>query len=203
MFPSSKEVFLHNFRQFLENWLFDGNSTGVDLTKIVKFCTLLNLYLGNIFWLNYLFPSSKEVFLHNCRQFLKKLNFYRKYDRREPYKNSEILYSLKFVLRIYFLANLFVPLIKRSVSKHFGAIFGKLIFRLKFDRRGPNKNSEILYYLKLLLENIFWLNYMFPSSKEVFLHNFRQFLENWFFDGNSTGADLTKIMKFCTLLNLY
>ena len=143
MFPSPKEVFLHNFRQFLENWFFDGNSTGADLTKIVKFCTLLNLYLGNIFWLNYLFPSSKEVFLHNCRQFLKKLNFYRKYDRREPYKNSEILYSLKFVLRIYFLANLFVPLIKRSVSKHFGAIFGKLIFRQKFDRRGPNKNSEI------------------------------------------------------------
>ena len=101
------------------------------------------------------------------------------------------------------MANLFVPLIKSSVSKHFGAIFGKLIFRLKFDRPGPNKNSEILYYLKLLLENIFWLNYMFPSSKEVFLHNFRQFLENWFFDGNSTGADLTKIMKFCTLLNLY
>ena len=146
MFPSSKEVFLHNFRQFLENWFFDGNSTGADLTKIVKFCTLLNLYLGNIFWLNYLFPSSKEVFLHNFRQFLKKLNFYRKYDRREPYKNSEIFYSLKFVLRIYFL-----------------------------------------------------LNYLFPSSKEVFQSNLRQFLENWYFDGISTGADLTKIVKFCTL----
>ena len=42
---------------------------------------------------------------------------------------------------------------------------------------------------------------MFPSSKEVFLHNFRQFLENWYFDGISTGADLTKIVKFCTALN--
>ena len=70
MFPSSKEVFLHNFRQFLENLYFDGISTGGNLTKIVKFCTLLNLYYGNIFWLIYLFPSSKEVFLHNFRQFL-------------------------------------------------------------------------------------------------------------------------------------
>ena len=127
--------------------------------------------------------------------------FWRNFDRREPYKNIEILYSLKFVLRKYFLAKLFVPLIKRSVSKQFGAIFEKLIFWQKFDRRGPYKNSEILYYLKLWLENIFWLNYMFPSSKEVFLHNFRQFLENWFFYGNSTGATLTKIVKFCTILN--
>ena len=29
----SKEAFLHNFRQFLENWIFDGNYTGADLTK--------------------------------------------------------------------------------------------------------------------------------------------------------------------------
>ena len=96
----------------------------------------LKLLLENIFWLNYMFPSSKEVFLHNFRQFLKKMNFCRKYDRPEPYKNSEIFYSLKFVLRIYFLAKLFVPLIKRSVSRQFEAIFGKLIFWRKFDRRG-------------------------------------------------------------------
>ena len=95
LFPSSKEVFLHNFRHFLENWIFDWNSTSAILTKIVK----------------------------------------------------------------------------------------------------------ILYYLKLWLENIFWLNYMFPSSKEVVLHNFRQFLENWYFDGISTDVDLTKIVKLCTLLN--
>ena len=42
---------------------------------------------------------------------------------------------------------------------------------------------------------------MFPSSKEVLQSNLRQFLENWFFDGNSTGADFTKIVKFCTAWN--
>ena len=203
MFPSSKEVFLHNFRQFLENWFFDGNSTGADLTKKVKFCTLLNLYLGNIFWLNYLFPSSKEVFLHNCRQFLKKLNFYRKYDRRGPYKNSEILYSLKFVLRIYFLAKLFVPLIKRIVSKQFEAIFGKLIFWRKFERRGPYKNSEILYSLKFVLRKYFLAKLFVPLIKRSVSKQFEAFLVNWFFDGNLTGADLTKIVKFCTILNCY
>ena len=95
LFPSSKEVILHNFRQFLENWIFDGNLTGADLTKIVKFCTILN--------------CDKKIF--------------------------------------------------------------------------------------------FWLNDLLPSSKEVIPHNFRQFLENWIFDGNLTGADITKIVKFCTILN--
>ena len=37
--------------------------------------------------------------------------------------------------------------------------------------------------------------YLFHSSKEVFLNNFRQILENWIFDGNSTGADITKLVK--------
>ena len=42
----------------------------------------------------------------------------------------------------------------------------------------PYKNGEYLNYLKLCKENIFCQNYLFHSSKEVFLHNFRQFLEN-------------------------
>ena len=96
---------------------------------------------------NYLFHSSKEVFLHNFRQFLE-----------------------------------------------------NWIFR-NIDRRGPYKNGENLNYLKLCLENIFCQNYLFHSSKEVFLHNFRQFLENWIFEGKSTGADLTKMVKIWTILN--
>ena len=59
------------------------------------------------------------------------------------------------------------------------------------------KNGEKLNYLKLYKENIFWQNYLFLSSKEVFLHNFRQFLENWIFERISTGADLTKMVKIC------
>ena len=149
MFPSSKEVFLHNFRQFLENWIFVGNSTGADLTKIVKIWYYLKLCYENSFCLNYLFPSSKEVFLHNFMQFLEN--------------------------RIF-------------VGNSTGADLTKIV--------------KIWYYLKLCYENSFCLNYLFPSSKEVFLHNFMQFLENWIFVGNSTGADLTKIVKIWYYLKL-
>ena len=104
------------------------------------------------------------------------------------------------MLRKYFLANLFIWLIKRSVSPQFYAIFWKLNFWRGIDRRGPFKNGENLNYLKLSKEIIFWQNYLFHSSKEEFLQNFRQILENWIFEGISTGADLTKMVKICIIL---
>ena len=67
--------------------------------------------------------------------------------------------------------------------------------------RDLTKIVKIQYYLQLCEKNIFWQNYLFLSSKEVFLHNLRQFLEIWIFDGNSTGANLTKILKIITISN--
>ena len=50
-----------------------------------------------------------------------------------------------------------------------------------------------------MLRKYFCQNFLFHSSKEVFLDNFRPFLENWIFEGISTGADLTKIVKICII----
>ena len=80
------------------------------------------------------------------------------------------------------------------------AIIGKFNFWRNIHRRGPYKNGENLYYLNLCQENIFCQNYLFHSSKEVFLHNFRQIFENWIFEGISTGATLTKMVKNWTIL---
>ena len=106
------------------------------------------------------------------------------------------------MLKNNFFSKLSVPLIKGSVPPQFEVVFGKFKFWPKFDNRGPYKIVKTVYYLKLCEENIFWLNYLFDSSKEVFLHNFRQFLENWNFDQNSTGADLTNIVKILYYLTL-
>ena len=43
LFHSSKEVFLQTFRQFLENWIFDGKMTAADLTKMVKILYYLKM----------------------------------------------------------------------------------------------------------------------------------------------------------------
>ena len=202
LFPSSKEVFLHNFRQFLENWVFDGNSTGADLTKIVKILYYLKLCLENSFCLNYLFPSSKEVFLHNFRQFLENWVFGGNSTGADLTKIVKILYYLKLCWKNSFCLNYLFPSSKAVFLHNFRQFLEIWVFDGNWTDVDLTKKVKILYYLKLCLENSFCLNYLFPSSKEVFLHNFRQFLENWVFDGNSTGADLTKIVKILYYLKL-
>ena len=138
-----------------------------------------------------MFHSSKETFLQYFRQFLE-IEFLTENRQARSLQNSEIFVLSQNGVRKYFLAKLFVPLIKRNISTTFEAVFGKLHFWAKIDRRGPYKIVQIWYYLKMGWEIIFWLNYLFHSSKETFLQYFRQFLENWIFEGKSTGADLSK-----------
>ena len=68
-------------------------------------------------------------------------------------------------------------------------------------RADLTKMVKIWTILNCAKKNFFFQNCLFHSSKEVFLHNFRQFLENWIFEGISTGADLTKMVKIWTILN--
>ena len=105
------------------------------------------------------------------------------------------------MLRKFFLAKLFIWLIKRSVSPQLYTNFRKMNFWRNIDRRGPYKNGGNLNFLKLSKEIIFCQIYLFHSSKKEFLHNFRQFWANWIFEGISTGADLTKMVKICIILN--
>ena len=203
LFLSSKELFFHNIRQFLKKRIYERNSTGADLTKLVKILYYLKLCKENNFWLNYLFLSSKEVFLHNFRQFFWKLNFWRKFDRRRPYKKIvKLRYYLKLCYEIIFWLNYLFLSSKDGFLHNFRQFFENWIFDRNSTGADLTKIVKFKYYFKLCKEIIFWLNYLFLSSKEVFLHNFRQFFENWIFDKNSTGADLTKIIKIRYYLKL-
>ena len=110
------------------------------------------------------------------------------------------------VLRKYFLAKFFVPLIKKSVSTNFKAGFRKLNFWQKIHSLWPYKNGENFVLsqnvLKMCYENIFQQNYLFQSSQEVFLQTLRLFLENWIFDRKSTAPDLTKMVKILYYLKM-
>ena len=78
-----------------------------------------------------------------------KIEFLKEYRQARTLKKWWKCVLSQFVLRKYFLAKLFVPLIKESVSPQCYAIFGKLNFWRNIDRRGPYKNGENLYYLNL------------------------------------------------------
>ena len=200
LFHSSKEVFLHNFTQFLENWIFEGILTGADLTKMVKICIILicakKIFFGKIICS----PHQRKCFSTILRDFWK-IEFWRNIDRRWPYKNGENLYILICAKKIFFGKIIYLTHQKKCFSTILRN-FLKIEFLKGYRQaRGPFKNGKNLNYLKLSTEIIFWQNYLFHSSKEEFLHSFRQILENWIFEGISTGADLTKMVNIWTILN--
>ena len=79
---------------------------------------------------------------------------------RGPYKNGENFVLSQNVLRKYFLAKFFVPLIKRSVSTNFKAVFGKLNFWRKIHSCGAlqkwwkfctiSKCAKKIFFCKIL-----------------------------------------------------
>ena len=171
-------MFLQNFRQFLENWIFEGISTGTNLTKMVKICIILNCAKKLFFGKTICSTHQRKCFSTILGNFWK-IEFLKEYRQARTLQKWWKFVLSQFVLRKYSLAKLFVPLIKESVSLQCYAIFGKLNFWRNIDRRRPYKNGEYLYYLKLCKEIIFWQNYLFNSSKEEFLHNFSQFLKEY------------------------
>ena len=92
----------------------------------------------------------------------------------------------------------FVKIICSTHQRKKLAICAKKIGKLNFWlSTGADLTKMVKNWSILKWKNIFCQNYLFHSSKEVFLHNLRQFLENWIFEGISTGADLTKMVKIC------
>ena len=148
IFDSSKEVFLHNFRQFLENWIFEGISTGADLTKMVKICIILICAKENIFWQNYLFHSSKEVFLHNFTRFLENWIFEGISTGADLTKMVKICIILICAKKIFFGKIIYSTHQKKCFSTILGN-FRKIEFLKEYRQARPYKNGENLYYLNL------------------------------------------------------
>ena len=117
-------------------------------------------------------PLIKRSFSTNFQAFLGKLNFWRKIHSHVPYKNSENFVLSQNVLRKYFSAKLFVPLIKRSVSTIFKAVFGKLNFWQKIHSSWPYKNGENFVLSQNVLRKYFLAKFFVPLIKRSVSTNF-------------------------------
>ena len=153
MFHSSKEVFLHNYWQFLENWIFEGISTGAYLTKILKNWTILN-FAKKIFFVKIICSTHQRKFFSTILGNFWKIEFSEGISTGATLNKWRKIELSQFVLRKYFLSKLFVTLIKGNVSPQFKANFWNINFWRDIDRRDPYNNGENLY-LNLCLENIF------------------------------------------------
>ena len=136
-------------------------------------------------------PLIKRSVSTNFKAVFGKLNFWQKIHSRGPYKNGENFVLSQNVLRKYFLATLFVPLIKRSFSTNFQAVFGKLNFWRKIHSRGPYKNGENFVLSQNRLRKYFFAKFFVPLIKRSVSTNFKA----GFGKLNFWAADLTKMVK--------
>ena len=148
MFHSSKETFLQHLRQFLENWIFDRKSTGATLQNSENFVLSQNGVRKYFFWQIICSTHQKKHFYNIWGSFWK-IEFLTENRQARTLQNSENFVLSQNGVRKYFLAKLFVPLIKRNISTTFEAVLGKMNFWGKIDRRGPYKIVKILYSLKM------------------------------------------------------
>ena len=150
LFHSSKEVFLQTFRQFLENWIFDGKSTALQtLQNWWKFCTISKCAKKTFFWQNSLFHSAKEVFLQTFRQFLENWIFDGKSTAADLTKMVKILYYLKCAKNFFSGKILCSTHQKKCFYKLLGS-FWKIEFLTENRQPRTLQNMvKILYYLKM------------------------------------------------------
>ena len=116
--------------------------------KIVKILHYLKMGKRIFFGKIICWTHQKKHFYNIWGSFWK-IEFLTEYPQARTLQNSENFVLSQNGVRKYFLAKLFVGLIKRNISTTFEAVFGKLNFWLKISRRGPYKIVKILYYLKM------------------------------------------------------
>ena len=184
-------MFLQTFRLFWKIEFLTENPQPRTLQKWWKFCTISKCpqnVLRKYFSAKLFVPLIKRSVSTIFKAVFGKLNFWQKIHSRGPYKNGENFVLSQNVLRKYFFAKFFV--------------FGKLNFWRKIHSRGPYKNGENFVLSQNVLRKYFLATFFVSPSKEVFLQFLRQFLENWIFDGKSTAADLTKMVKILYYLKM-
>ena len=113
-------------------------------------------------------PLLKRSVSTTFKAVYEKLNCWRKIHCREPYKNGENFVLSQNMLKKYFLAKYFVPLIKRSVSTNFKAVFGKLNFWQKIHSPWPYKNGENFVLSQNVLRKYYLATLFVPLFKRSF-----------------------------------
>ena len=131
------------------------------------------------------------------------MNFWLKIDSRGPYKKGENFVLSQNELRIFFRAKFFVPLIKRSDSTNFEAVFGNLNFWRKIDSRGPYKIWwKFCTISKCAKKIIFGKILCSTHQKKFFYKLLGSFWKIEFLTENRQPRTLQNWWKFCTISNV-
>ena len=116
-------MFLHNLRQFLENWFFDRISTGADLTKMLKNWTILN-FDKKIFFVKIICSTHQRKCFSTILGNFWKIYFLMEYRKARTLQKWWNFVLSQFVLRKYFFIKIICSIHQR---KCFSTILGNFL----------------------------------------------------------------------------
>ena len=175
--PLIKRSVSTNFKAVVKKLNFWLNNHSHGPYKNGESIVLSQNVLRKYFLAKFFVPLIKRSVSTNFKAGFGKLNFWRKIHSRWPYKNGENFVLSQNLLRKYFLATLFVPFIRRSVSTTFKAVYGKLNCWWKIHSRGPYKNGENFVLSQNVLRKYFLAKFFVPLIKRSVSTNFKAVLK--------------------------
>ena len=201
LFHSAKEVFLQTFRQFLQNWIFDGKSTAADLTKLVKILYYLKC-AKKIFFDKILCSTQQKKCFYKLIGSFRKIEFLTENQQPRTLQKWWKFCTISKCAKSFFSGKI---LCSTQQKKCFSKLLGSFC-KIEFltENRQPRTLQKWWKFCTISKCAKFFLGKILRSTqqKKCFYKLFRQFLENWIFDGKSTAADLTKMVKILYYLKM-
>ena len=172
--PLIKESVSPQCYAILENCIFKGISTGAILTKMVNICTILNcakkLFFGKIICSTHQRKSFSTILGNFWKIIFEGIST----GAADLTKMVNICTILNCAKKLFFGKIICSTHQRKSFSTTLGN-FWKIEF-LKEYQQARNLQKWWKFVLSQFVpKNIFWQNYLFHSSKKVFLHNVTQF----------------------------
>ena len=148
MVHSSKEVFLNNFTQFLENGIFEGISTGAIPYKSVNIWTILNC-AKKIFFVKIICSSQQRKCSSTILGNFGKIEFLKEYWQAQTLKKKVIIWTISICAKKIFFGKIICSTHQRKCFSTISRNFWKIEFLKEYRQAWTLQNGESLNYLNL------------------------------------------------------
>ena len=188
-------MFLHNFTQFLEKWIFKGISTGADFTKMVNICIILicsmKIFFGKIIYSTH----QKKCFSTILRNFWK-IEFLKEYWQARSLTKMVNIWTILNCAKKKFFVKIICSTHQRKCSSTILGNFGKIEFLKEYRQAQTLKNGDNLNYLKLCKEIFFGKIICSTHQRKCFSTTLRNFWKIEFLKEYRQARTLQKWWKY-------
>ena len=143
---------------------------------MVKIC-IISICAKKIFFCKIIYSTHQRKCFSTILRNFWKIEFLKEYRQALTLQSGENLNYLK-LCKDFFFGKIICSTHQRKSFSTILRNFWKIEFLKEYRQARTLQKWRKFVLSQFVLRKYFWQNYLFHSSKKVFLHNFTQFLEN-------------------------